>query len=75
MSRASAKTELGMTMGTAQTFAGIARVAAPIVSTALFQRISHGSPFFFAAAVVAVVTFLSFGVEARSRVQPVPVVD
>ena len=75
MSRASAKTELGMTMGTAQTFAGIARVAAPIVSTALFQRISHGSPFFFAAAVVAVVTFQSFGVEARSRVQPVPVVD
>ncbi len=75
MSRASAKTEFGMTMGTAQTFAGMARVAAPIVSTALFQRISPGSPFFFAAAVVAVVSFLSFHVEARSRAQTVSVVD
>src|SRR5207249_832590 len=45
MSRASAKNELGMTMGTAQTFAGIARVVAPVASTTLFQRVSHGTPF------------------------------
>jgi MFS family permease len=75
MSRASAKTELGMTMGTAQTFAGIARVAAPVTSTTLFQRVSHGTPFYFAAVVVTVVTFLSWHVEAGSRVEPVPVVD
>ena len=75
MSRASAMTELGMTMGIAQTFAGIARVSAPIISTSLFQRFSHGSPFYFAAAVVAVVSFLSFHTQTRSRVEPVPVVD
>lgn len=75
MSRASARTEFGMTMGIAQTFAGIARVTAPVVSTTLFQRISHGMPFYFAAATVAIVSFLSLHVEARSRVEPVPVVD
>ena len=75
MSRASAKNELGMTMGIAQTFAGIARVAAPVISTTLFQRVSHGMPFYFAAMVVAVVSFLSFHVAPRSRVEPVPVVD
>jgi hypothetical protein len=75
MSRASAKTELGMTMGTAQTFAGIARVAAPVASTTLFQRVSHGTPFYFAALVVAVVTFLSWHVGAVTKVEPVTVVD
>src|SRR5262245_6561666 len=75
MSRASAKTELGLTMGTAQTFAGIARVAAPVASTTLVQRVSHGTPFYFAALVVAVVTLLSWHVEAVPKVEPVPVVD
>src|ERR1043165_7985834 len=64
MSRASARTELGLTMGTAQTFAGLARVAAPLASTTLFQRVSHGMPFYFAALVVAGVTFLSWHVDA-----------
>jgi MFS family permease len=75
MSRASARTELGLTMGTAQTFAGIARVAAPVVSTTLFQRISHGMPFYFAAVVVAVVSFLSFHMRSQARAGAVPVVD
>ena len=75
MSRASAKNELGLTMGIAQTFAGISRVSAPVVSTTLFQRVGHGSPFYFSAAVVAIVSLLSLQVEARSRVEPVPVVD
>lgn len=75
MSSASAKTELGLTMGIAQTFAGISRVTAPVISTVLFQRIGHGSPFYFSAAVVAIVSLLSLQVGARSRVEPVPVVD
>jgi MFS family permease len=75
MSQASARHELGMTMGIAQTFAGIARVAAPVVSTTLFQRISHGTPFYFAAIVVGIVSFLSWHVRVRSRAEPVPVVD
>jgi MFS family permease len=75
MSHASASTELGLTMGIAQTFAGVSRVAGPVVSTTLFQRVGHGMPFYFAAAVVAVVSLLSRHVEARSSVEPVPVVD
>jgi hypothetical protein len=64
-----------MTMGIAQTFAGVARVAAPVISTALFQRIGHSMPFYFAAIVVTVVSFLSWHVDVRSRAEPVPVVD
>jgi hypothetical protein len=62
-------------MGTAQTFAGLARVAAPVTSTTLFQRVSHGTPFYFAALVVAVVTLLSWHAAALTRAEPVPVVD
>src|SRR2546430_16864918 len=49
MSDYSARSEVGMTMGIAQTFAGVSRVVAPILSTTLFQRVSHGMPFYFAA--------------------------
>ena len=75
MSRHSEKTELGTTMGIAQTFAGISRVAAPILSTTLFQRISHGMPFYFAATFVGLVSLLSFQVDARPAPEPVRVVD
>jgi len=75
MSRHSPKGELGLTMGIAQTFAGISRVAAPILSTTLFQRISHGTPFYFAAAFVGLVSLLAFQVEPRPAQEPVRVVD
>src|SRR5205085_1384547 len=42
MSRSSERSELGTTMGTAQTFAGLARVIAPLFSTMLFQHVAHG---------------------------------
>ncbi len=76
MSRASSKEELGMTMGVAQTFAGIARVTAPIVGTIAFQRISHASPFYLAAAIVAVVGLMALRVEPmpqHTAETPVPV--
>jgi MFS family permease len=75
MSRHSEKGELGTTMGIAQTFAGISRVTAPILSTTLFQRISHGMPFYFAATFVALVSLLAFQVESRPVAAPVRVVD
>ena len=46
MTRASEKSEVGTTMGTAQFFAGIARVAAPLAATYAFQSYGHRSPFF-----------------------------
>lgn len=75
MSRYSPRAELGLTMGIAQTFAGISRVAAPLLSTSLFQRISHGTPFYFAAAFVGLVSLLAFQVEPHTVPEPVRVVD
>jgi MFS family permease len=75
MSRHSDKGEIGTTMGIAQTFAGISRVAAPLLSTTLFQRISHGMPFYFAATFVGLVSLLAFQVESRPAAEPVRVVD
>jgi len=60
MSRASSREELGLTMGVAQTFAGLARVAAPLLSNSAYQRFGIGSPFLLAGATVALVGVLAF---------------
>ncbi|MBI4472165.1 MAG: MFS transporter [Acidobacteria bacterium] len=75
MSKASAKAELGTTMGIAQTFAGLSRVIAPVISTNLFQRLGHTAPFYFAATVVGLVSLLALHLEAKTRVDAVHVVD
>jgi multidrug resistance protein len=68
MSRASDPRELGTTMGVAQTFAGIARVMAPILATVAFQRLGHGWPFYVAAGYVALVGLMTFQVDVHPRV-------
>jgi multidrug resistance protein len=65
MSRHSDPRELGATMGVAQTFAGLARVAAPLLATMAFQRLGHGWPFYLAGGCVAVVGILAFRVQAN----------
>ena len=60
MSHASEKRELGTTMGVAQTFAGIARVVAPLIAAFAFQRIGPAWPFVLAGAIVALVGVLAF---------------
>jgi len=60
MSRAAEKSELGTVMGSAQTFAGIARVVAPILATRAFQDYGHNWPFYMAAVTVALVSILAF---------------
>ncbi|HYK89384.1 MAG TPA: MFS transporter [Acidobacteriota bacterium] len=60
MSQASARSELGTTMGIAQTYAGIARMVAPVFATYVFQRFGHAMPFYAAAATVALVGILAF---------------
>jgi multidrug resistance protein len=75
MSRVSEGTEVGTTMGVAQTYAGVSRVMGPIVSTNLFQYLGHSSPFYAGAAVVALVSILSFRVDHISMITaetPVP---
>lgn len=69
MSRASPREQLGTTMGVAQTFAGIARVVAPLLATFAFQRIGHASPFYLSAATVSVVGLMAL------RIEPVPITE
>ncbi|HEX3232677.1 MAG TPA: MFS transporter [Gemmatimonadales bacterium] len=59
MSRYSDPRELGTTMGVAQTFAGISRVAAPLLATSLFQRLGHGWPFYVAGGYVGLVGLMA----------------
>ena len=63
MSRYSDRAELGTTMGVAQTYAGIARVTAPILGSIVFQRVGHQWPFVGAAVMMALVSVLAFHVE------------
>ena len=66
MSRFSDPRELGTAMGVAQTFAGLARVAAPLLATAAFQRLGHAWPFYLAGACVSVVGILAFQMKPPS---------
>ena len=72
MSRQSDPRELGTTMGVAQTFAGLARVVAPLLATAAFQRLGHGAPFYLAGACVALVGLLAFQVQIDPGISPRP---
>jgi MFS family permease len=72
MSRASDPAHLGGTMGAAQTFAGAARVIAPVLATWVFQEFGPGSPFLVGAAIVAGVGVLAFRLPLPAQVTPVP---
>jgi multidrug resistance protein len=67
MSRHSDPAELGTTMGVAQTFAGLARVVAPVLATVAFQRLGHGWPFYGAGVLVALVGIMAFQVDVAPR--------
>ena len=54
LSRSTDKADYGLTMGTAQTFAGISRLIAPVLSGAMFEHLGQSSPFFFASAMLCV---------------------
>jgi multidrug resistance protein len=60
LSARASQAEVGTVMGIAQTFAGIARVIAPVAATSLFQRAGRDVPFYAAAATVALVSLASF---------------
>jgi MFS family permease len=60
MSRATERTNMGATMGIAQTYAGISRLIAPVLATFAYQNFGHKTPFYFGAATVALVGLLAF---------------
>ncbi len=59
MSRYSEPSEVGTTMGVAQTYGGIARTVAPLMATTAYQRLGHSAPFLVAASIVALVALLA----------------
>jgi multidrug resistance protein len=75
MSRQSDPRELGITMGVAQTFAGLARVAAPLLATMAFQRLGHGAPFYLGGACVAVAGVLAFQIRIGPSVSAHPAAE
>lgn len=60
LSHASDPNELGTTMGVAQTFAGIARVIAPIFGTIAFQRLGPNWPFWLGGLTMLGVAGVTF---------------
>ena len=57
LSKATDAADYGTALGTAQTFAGISRLLAPLMATALFGYLSPGFPFFVAAEIAHWVVF------------------
>lgn len=55
LSSAAAPSELGATMGVAQTFAGVARIVAPVAGTIAYQRLGVDAPFLLGGGVMMVV--------------------
>jgi multidrug resistance protein len=60
LSHAVEPSELGTMMGVAQTFAGIARVLAPIAGTMAFQFLGISSPFLAGGLIVLLVSWATF---------------
>ena len=61
-SRWSDPAELGTTLGTAQSFAGMSRTVSPLISTTLFQVLSRDAPFVAGAGIAGIVLLLSLRV-------------
>jgi MFS family permease len=70
VSQATPRADLGMTMGVAQTFAGLSRVIAPLIATWAFGAHGHGSPFLIAGLIVAGVGVLAF--RSTADLHPAP---
>jgi len=72
LSKATDAADYGTALGTAQTFAGVSRLIAPLVSTALFGYLSPNLPFFVAAEIAALGCLLTFRIQSP-RLKPAPV--
>jgi multidrug resistance protein len=72
ISASTSPSELGTTMGVAQTFAGIARVLAPVLGTMAFQRLGVAAPFLIGGATMAAVGYVAWRF-VRPAAAPTPV--
>jgi multidrug resistance protein len=71
LSATSSASDLGTTMGVAQTFAGISRVIAPIVGTIAFQRLGIDAPFVISGIVVGGVGYVAWRYVTPTERNPV----
>ena len=67
MSHVTEQSRLGETMGAAQTFAGVARVLAPLMATSAFQRFGSPAPFYLAGVIVMLVGVLAFRLDVATH--------
>jgi MFS family permease len=67
MSHVTERSRLGETMGAAQTFAGVARVLAPLMATSAFQRFGSPAPFYLAGVIVMLVGVLAFRLDVATH--------
>jgi len=61
VTRWAATEERGQTLGLQQAFGGVARVAAPIWATFVFQAVGPGTPFLISGVIVAVAAVVAIG--------------
>ncbi len=64
LSKATDAAEYGTALGVAQTFAGVSRLIAPLISTALFGSISPNLPFLVAAEVALLGFLLTYQIQS-----------
>ena len=55
----------GEVMGVTNSLASLGRILGPVIGGVLYERISHGAPFFFAGALTAIALVLAF-IETRN---------
>jgi len=72
LSKATDAADYGTALGVAQTFAGISRLVAPLMATALFGYLSPDLPFFVAAKIAALGCLLTFRIRSP-HLKPAPV--
>ena len=72
LSKATDAADYGTALGVAQTFAGVSRLLAPLMSTALFGYLSPNLPFFVAAEIAALGCLMTFQIRPL-RLKPAPV--
>ena len=70
VSRLVPQEDRGMYLGLQQTFAGLARITAPLIYGQAFDLLGKGSPFWFAGTVVLATLLLGLGLARVTRSEP-----
>src|SRR5438132_9626551 len=67
LSRVVSQRERGLYMGMQQTYGGVTRAIAPVLSGRAFDTLSVSSPYYFSSAIIAATIFLGFGLDKYAK--------